>query len=61
MVHEQEIGNYRNRHEIISQNVLGVCNFDLEFIYVLSRREGSAHNSKVLNDALSSNNELKTP
>ncbi|XP_018487578.1 uncharacterized protein LOC108858097 [Raphanus sativus] len=44
--------SYRNRKGVISQNVLAVCNFDLEFIYVLSGWEGSAHDSKVLYDAL---------
>ncbi|KAK1592108.1 hypothetical protein Q3G72_019602 [Acer saccharum] len=52
---------YRNRHGIISQNVLAACNFDLEFIYVLSGWEGSAHDSKVLSDALSRRNGLKLP
>ena len=32
--------------------MLAVCNFDLEFIYVLSGLKGSAHDSRVLNDAL---------
>ncbi|KAI9168799.1 hypothetical protein LWI28_002116 [Acer negundo] len=53
--------SYCNRHEIISQNVLAACNFDLEFIYVLSGWEGSAHDSKVLNDTLSRRNRLKVP
>lgn len=44
--------SYRNRKGQISQNVLAVCNFDMEFIYVLSGWEGSAHDSKVLYDAL---------
>lgn len=48
----REVASYRNRKGTISQNVLAVCNFDLEFIYVLSGWEGSAHDSKVLNDAL---------
>ncbi|KAL5825362.1 hypothetical protein ACOSQ3_021425 [Xanthoceras sorbifolium] len=37
------------------------CNFDLEFIYVLSGWEGSPHDSKVLSDALSRRNGLKVP
>ncbi|XP_073138098.1 uncharacterized protein [Henckelia pumila] len=37
------------------------CNFDLEFIYVLSGWEGSAHDLSVLTDALSRNNGLKVP
>ncbi|XP_021824394.1 uncharacterized protein LOC110765565 [Prunus avium] len=55
------ISSYRNRHGKISQNVLAACNFDLEFIYMLSGWEGSAHDSKVLNDALSRRNGLKVP
>ncbi|KAG6531882.1 hypothetical protein ZIOFF_005717 [Zingiber officinale] len=40
---------------------LKACNFDLEFIYVLSGWEGSAHDSLVLTDVLSRNNVLKVP
>ena len=46
---EQEL--FRNRKKVISQNVLGVCNFDLTFSYALTGWEGSAHDGKVLNDA----------
>lgn len=46
---EQEL--FRNRKKVISQNVLGVCNFDLTFSYVLTGWEGSAHDGKVLADA----------
>ncbi|PLW16213.1 hypothetical protein PCANC_12519 [Puccinia coronata f. sp. avenae] len=42
---------YRSRKSIISQNVLAVVNFDLEFLYVLAGWEGSAHDSRVLADA----------
>ncbi|VFQ94117.1 unnamed protein product [Cuscuta campestris] len=61
MVVGREVSSYRNRHGTISQNVLAVCNFDLQFIYVFSGWEGSAHDSKVLNDALSRPNGLKVP
>ncbi|KAG6524775.1 hypothetical protein ZIOFF_014714 [Zingiber officinale] len=61
MVSGQDINSYRNRHGEISQNILAACNFDLEFIYVLSGWEGSAHDSLVLTDALSRNNGLKMP
>ncbi|CAH9078080.1 unnamed protein product [Cuscuta epithymum] len=57
----REVNSYRNRHGTISQNVLAACNFDLQFIYVLSGWEGSAHDSKVLNDAISRPNGLKVP
>jgi DDE superfamily endonuclease len=35
----------------LSQNVLAVCNFEMEFNYVLAGWEGSAHDSAVLRDA----------
>ena len=53
--------SFRDRHGNISQNVLAACNFDLEFMYVLAGWERSAHDSKLLNDALSRRNGLKVP
>ncbi|KAK2657986.1 hypothetical protein Ddye_011038 [Dipteronia dyeriana] len=47
-----DVSSYRNSHGIISQNVLAACNFNLEFMYVLSGWEGSTHDSKLLIDAL---------
>ncbi|XP_018453719.1 uncharacterized protein LOC108824838 [Raphanus sativus] len=47
-----DVPSYRNRKGFVSQNVLATCNFDLEFMYVLSGWEGSAHDSKILSDAL---------
>jgi hypothetical protein len=61
MVRGPEVSSYRNRYGKISQNVLAASNFDLEFIYVLSGWEGSAHDSRVLNDALTRRNGLKVP
>ena len=46
-----EQGVFRNRKKFVSQNVLGVCNFHAIFIYALTGWEGSAHDSRVLNDA----------
>ncbi|KAL5158480.1 Uncharacterized protein HKD37_15G042939 [Glycine soja] len=57
----RDVSSYRDRHGNISQNVLAACNFDLEFMYVLSGWEGSAHDSKVLSDALARKNGLKVP
>lgn len=42
---------FRNRKHTMSQNVLAVANFDMLFIYVLAGWEGSAHDSRVLDDA----------
>ncbi|KAL1196027.1 hypothetical protein V5N11_030091 [Cardamine amara subsp. amara] len=62
MIARKDTASYRNRKGQLSQNVLAACNFDLEFIYVLSGWEGSAHDAKVLNDALTRNtNQLKVP
>ncbi|XP_010424411.1 PREDICTED: uncharacterized protein LOC104709511 [Camelina sativa] len=55
MITGQDSSSYHNRKGQLSQNVLAACNFDLEFTYVLSGWEGSAHNAKVLNDALTRN------
>lgn len=43
---------YRNRKGTLTQNVLAVCSFDLQFSYILAGWEGSAHDSRVLTDAL---------
>ncbi|KAL5480800.1 hypothetical protein ACEPAI_9740 [Sanghuangporus weigelae] len=42
---------YRNRKGFISQNVLAVVSFDMQFMYVLSGWEGSAADSTILDDA----------
>ena len=42
-------------------NVLGACTPNMEFIYVLPGWEGSAHDGRVLRDALSRPNGLKVP
>ena len=50
---------YRTRKGNIAMNVLGVCSPDMHFIYVLPGWEGSAHDSRVLRDAISRPNGLK--
>ena len=52
---------YRTRKAEISTNVLGVCSHDMQFIYVLSGWEGSAHDGRVLRDAVTKPNGLKVP
>ena len=42
---------YRNRKGHLSQNVLAVCNFEMEFTYVLAGWEGSVHDGTVYRDA----------
>jgi hypothetical protein len=56
-------GRYRSRKADIVTNVLGVCAPDMQFIYMLPRWEGSAHDGRVLCDAISRPNDcasLKT-
>jgi DDE superfamily endonuclease len=43
---------FRNRKGELSQNVLGVCTFDMQFLYVLAGWEGSASDSRIFEDAL---------
>jgi hypothetical protein len=52
---------YQNRNGGISTNALGVFDPDLNFIYVLTRWEGSASDSLVLQDALYRNNHFIIP
>lgn len=42
---------FRNRKKVITQNVLGVANFDLTFAYALFGWEGSAHDARVYDDS----------
>ena len=58
-IHMQD--RFRGRKSITTQNVLAAVDFDLRFIYVLAGWEGSAHDSFVLQDALSRPNGLKIP
>jgi hypothetical protein len=52
---------FQGRKEGTTQNVLAAITFDLKFIYVLVGWEGSAHDSRVLGDALLRPSGLKIP
>jgi hypothetical protein len=54
-------GRYRSRKADIETNVLGVCAPDMQFIYMLPGWEGSAHDGRVLRDAISRPNRLLVP
>src|SRR5438045_7427982 len=56
----EEQSQYCNQKGTLSQNVLAVCNFDMQFVYVLPGWEGSAHDGRVLSDAQSHHN-FNTP
>jgi len=52
-------GKFRGWKEGTTQNILAAITFNLKFIYVLAGWEGSAHDSRVLGDALSRPSGLK--
>ncbi|WCJ21059.1 hypothetical protein M5689_003246 [Euphorbia peplus] len=52
---------FRNRKGELTTNVLVACTRDMHFIYVLPGWEGSAHDNRVLRDALSRKNPFKVP
>ena len=54
-------GRFRGRKGGTTQNVLAAVSFDLRFIYMLAGWEGNAHDSRILNDALSRPRGLKIP
>jgi len=51
VVPENLHGRFRNRKGLVTQNVLGACNFDMVFEYDLCGWEGSAHDGRVLGNA----------
>ncbi|WAR60788.1 hypothetical protein PtB15_13B33 [Puccinia triticina] len=51
-VPETMAGPYRNRKGTLSQNVLGVVDFNMKFTYIMVGWEGSAHDSRVLGSAM---------
>ena len=54
-------GRYRNRKQDVTTNVLGVCDRNMEFLYVLAGWEGSASDSRVLRDAMSRQDAFRVP
>ncbi|XP_075658889.1 uncharacterized protein LOC142628730 [Castanea sativa] len=54
-------GRFRGRKGGTTQNVLAAISFDLRFTYMLAGWEGSAHDSRILNDALSRPRGLTIP
>ncbi|KAL6269412.1 hypothetical protein ACE6H2_026323 [Prunus campanulata] len=51
---------YQTRRGEIATNVLAVCSHDMQFIFVLSSWEGSASDSRILLDAITTPNGLRT-
>ncbi|KAL0359798.1 UNVERIFIED_CONTAM: hypothetical protein Sangu_0829200 [Sesamum angustifolium] len=60
-VPEEDKGRYRTRKGHIAVSVLGVCNPNMPFIYVLFGWEGSASDSRILRDAIHRPHEPRVP
>jgi hypothetical protein len=43
----KEHGQWRNRKQVITQNVLAVCDFKMNLLYIVAGWEGSAHDGRV--------------
>ena len=54
-------GRFCDHKDGTTQNVLVVISFDLKFPYVLAGWEGSAHDSRVLNDAFAKSRGFSIP
>ncbi|KAL8476247.1 hypothetical protein ACS0TY_028783 [Phlomoides rotata] len=50
-----------NRKGHVNVNMLGVCDINMRFVYVLTGWEGSAVDSRVLRGAVNHNHGLKIP
>ncbi|KAL0002565.1 hypothetical protein SO802_016346 [Lithocarpus litseifolius] len=51
-IHGLRTTAFRDRRSDITQNVMCACNFDMQFTYVHSGWEGSANDSRVMQDIL---------
>jgi len=54
-------GRYRNRKQQITTNMLGACDRNMKFVYVLPGWEGSSSDSRVLRDAMSRQDAFVVP
>ena len=52
---------FMGRKHTTTQNVLAAVDFDRRFTYVLAGWEGSAHNARILADALERDDGLRVP
>ncbi|KAG6530874.1 hypothetical protein ZIOFF_004635 [Zingiber officinale] len=60
-VSKEDVSRYRGRKNYPTMNVLVACTFDLKFTYVLPGWEGSASDSRILDNALSKEDNLNVP
>jgi hypothetical protein len=48
-----EVVNHTCQHGYTSQNILAICDFDMRFTFTVAGWPGSAHDTRILNHALS--------
>jgi hypothetical protein len=48
----EDVVNHTCRHGYTSQNILTVCDFDMRFTFMVTGWPGSAHDTRILNHAL---------
>ncbi|XP_047259984.1 uncharacterized protein LOC124892855 [Capsicum annuum] len=58
-VSQHKAPKYRGRKDYPTQNVLAACIFDLKFTYVLAAWEGTTSDSRIMKEALNSQDALK--
>jgi hypothetical protein len=58
---ERHRAAFMGRKQTTTQNVLAAMDFDLRFTYVLAGWEGSAHDARILADALERDDVLRVP
>ena len=51
-VPDEEVPRYTNRHGTTSQNVMGVCGFDMRFTCVIAGWANSVHDQRILSHTL---------
>lgn len=60
-VSHKDVPRFRGRKDYPSQNVLAASSFDCKFTYVLPGWEGSASDSRIINNALTREDKLSVP
>ncbi|KAM3343639.1 hypothetical protein P3S68_025728 [Capsicum galapagoense] len=60
-VSQHKAPKYHGRKDYPIQNVLAACTFDLKFTYVLAGWEGTESDSRIMKEALNSQDSLKIP
>ncbi|XLS74023.1 hypothetical protein HN51_030888 [Arachis hypogaea] len=60
-VPKEDVSRYRGRKCFPTMNVLAACTFDLKFTYVLPGWEGSASDSRILENAIHNEDNLNVP